>query len=166
MFAGISYLTHAEAKPTRVTDFNNIERITTTILGTPKDTSSVDNKVANSNSNNITNSPVSHKKSDKRSGSTGTALTCNCNDIKTQLKIKVTGNAEDLAITCNGVKTAESIADLVDGYCKMVHNSEMSFWDRTCKLLYSFLIFKKIVMCKLFNLFGFIQCSYKTNTYK
>lgn len=70
---------------------------------------------------------MSHKKSsDKRA-----ANTCNCNEIKTLLKIKVTGNSDDLTITCNGVKAAESIADLVDGYCRIVHNTEMSLWDHS-----------------------------------
>lgn len=32
--------------------------------------------------------------------------TCNCSDIKTQLKIKVTNNEDDLSITCNGVKVS------------------------------------------------------------
>lgn len=80
-----------------------------------------------SNSKNATNSPLSHKKSsDKR-----TANACNCNEIKTLLKIKVTGNSDDLTITCNGVKAAESIADLVDGYCRIVNNTEMSLWDHS-----------------------------------
>lgn len=56
---------------------------------------------------------------------------CNCNEIKTLLKIKVTGNSDDLTITCNGVKAAESIADLVDGYCRIVNNTEMSLWDHS-----------------------------------
>lgn len=47
------------------------------------------------------------------------------------LKIKVTGNSDDLTITCNGVKAAESIADLVDGYCRIVNNTEMSLWDHS-----------------------------------
>lgn len=67
------------------------------------------------------------KSSDKRAA----ANTCNCNEIKTLLKIKVTGNSDDLTITCNGVKAAESIADLVDGYCRIVNNTEMSLWDHS-----------------------------------
>lgn len=43
----------------------------------------------------------------------------------------MTGNSDDLVITCNGVKTAESIADLVDGYCRLVSNTELSLWDRS-----------------------------------
>lgn len=55
---------------------------------------------------------------------------CSCNEMKTLLKLKVVGNSDDLTITCNGAKTANSIADLVDGYCRMVNNTEISYWDR------------------------------------
>lgn len=140
---GISYVTHPQAKPTRVTDFQNIERITTSILpnaSLQKDNSSTNDATnghskssnnaasngSNGSSSKITNSPLSHKKTDKRS-----VTTCNCNEIKTLLKIKVAGNSDDLVITSNGVKTAESIADLVDGYCRLVNNTELSLWDRS-----------------------------------
>lgn len=144
--SGISYVTHPQAKPTRVTDFQNIERITTSMKEDGVCATSTTTAVAGRGNladgvDSVTNSPVSTKKSDKKataaaaaaaaasSGSSSTSA-CNCHDIKTQLKIKVTGNAEDLAITCNGVKTAESIADLVDGYCRIVNNSDLSLWDR------------------------------------
>lgn len=55
---------------------------------------------------------------------------CNCNELKTVLKIKVKGNSDDLTITCNGVNLAASIADLVDGYCRIVNNIDTSFWER------------------------------------
>lgn len=133
---GISYITHPQAKPTRVTDFQNIERILTSNLAATslhKDSNSSDSSSSNnfykSSSNNAPNSPSSNKKSsDKRQNTTA----CNCNEIKTQLKIKVIGNAEDLVIACSGIKTADSIADLVDGYCRIVSNSDISLWDRTC----------------------------------
>lgn len=131
-------MTHPQANPTKVTDFQNIERITTLVL--PVSASSLMNQSTDSNnlkggkdamnngSNNIKNgksNPNMSKKSDKRT------TTCTCNEIKTSLKIKVTGNLDDLTITCNGVKTAESIADLVNGYCRIVKNTELSFWDRS-----------------------------------
>lgn len=141
-------MTHPQAKPTRVTDFQNIERITTSVLPASssqnqkdaqsssdqsnhksgKDSSngsSSSNNVQNGSSGKVPSSPSMNKKSDKRS-----INTCNCNEIKTLLKIKVTGNLDDLVITCNGVKSAESIADLVDGYCRIVNNTEMTLWDR------------------------------------
>lgn len=139
---GISYLTHAQASPTKVTDFQNIERITTSVLSTPKDNANNSQSTNDTNggpmkstsaSNNISNgkssnSPLSQKKNDKR---TTTTSACTCNEIKTLLKIKATGNADDLTITCNGIKTAESIADLVDGYCRIVNNTESSLWERS-----------------------------------
>lgn len=135
---GISYLTHSQGKPTKVTDFQNCERITTYVLAT-KDTNSQleilnlkgtsgssSSSGSGSTGSNITNSPSSNKKnssSDKRSHA------CNCSEIKTQLKITVSG--EELSITCNGIKTAESIAVLVDGYCRLFKNSDISLWDRS-----------------------------------
>lgn len=132
---GISYITHPQAKPTRVTDFQNIERIVTSSLPpSTKDSNSSDSGSSNNlkSSNNTPNSPSSNKKSDKRQNTT-----CACNDLKTQLKIKVIGNAEDLVIACTGIKTADSIADLVDGYCRIVNNIDISLWDRTCKRLFT-----------------------------
>ncbi|KAG4070105.1 hypothetical protein HA402_013348 [Bradysia odoriphaga] len=133
---GVSYVTHPQAKPTRVTDFQNIERITTTVLPVSKDSQPVNNADSNGSSQlkatkngSASNSPIlSKKSSDKRN-----QTTCLCNEIKTQLKIKVKNNVEDLAITCNGVKTAESIADLVDGYCRLFNNTDFSLWERSCK---------------------------------
>lgn len=141
-------MTHPQAKPTKVTDFQNIERIITSVLATASNSQQKDgqsssdqnnhkggkdssgasngaNNVQNGQSGKMPSSPSMNKKSDKRS-----VNTCNCNEIKTLLKIKVTGNSDDLVITCNGVKSAESIADLVDGYCRIVNNTEMSLWDR------------------------------------
>lgn len=134
---GVSYVTHPQAKPTRVTDFQNIERITTTVVAASKDNQATANADSNGSAHmkattkngSASNSPIlSKKSSDKRN-----QTTCSCNEIKTQLKIKVKNNVEDLAITCNGVKTAESIADLVDGYCRLFNNSEGSLWERSCK---------------------------------
>lgn len=80
----------------------------------------------NSRSNNgkTVNSPLANKKLDQKK-----TTTCSCNEIKTLLKIKVAGNVEDLTISCNGLKTAENIADLVDGYCRIVNNTETSLWE-------------------------------------
>lgn len=131
---GISYVTHPQAKPIRVTDFDSVERISTSLLptSTPKNTADANNgyqKAAEKGSSNghaasSGGSPMSNKRSDSPTA-------CDCNEIKTLLKIKVAGNADDLAITCNGIRTAESIADLVDGYCRIVTNTEISRWDRS-----------------------------------
>lgn len=142
---GISYITHPQAKPTRVTDFQNIERISTMILAGQSESTGVGGAGAklappSGGSSSVTSSPLVGKKLKTSGGSSAVASSstttpsCNCHDIKTQLKIKVSGNTEDLAITCNGVKTADSIADLVDGYCRIVNNSDASLWDRTCMI--------------------------------
>lgn len=139
---GISYLTHPQATPTKVTDFLEIERITTSVLPTSltkseQSNSSKSNKSKDSSNNTSSASPdKSSKDKDPKKGATSassasTTSTCNCGEIKTQLRIRVANNSEDLAITCNGIKTAESIADLVDGYCRLFKDTEESLWDRT-----------------------------------
>jgi focal adhesion kinase 1 len=47
------------------------------------------------------------------------------------LRIQVDGNSEDLAITCNGVNTADGIAELIDGYCKIFNENSNSLWDKS-----------------------------------
>lgn len=131
---GISYMTHPQAQPVRVTEFQQIERITTSVLPndqnnhkTPKDANGGDSCDAIQNGQRAKlNSPCLSKKSDRKA-----TTSCLCYEIKTLLKIKVTGNSDDLTITCNGVKAAENIADLVDGYCRIVNRTEMSLWDRS-----------------------------------
>lgn len=113
---GISYITHPQANPMRVTDFENIEKITTSVLQSQHALNSMDGGGGSS----------ANKTSEK-----GDTSQCTCSEIKTLLKIKVKGMInDDLAITCKGVKAAESIADLVDGYCRIVNNSNLTFWER------------------------------------
>lgn len=119
---GISYLTHAQAKPTKVTDFENILSLRTTLLPILHQ-SSITNSSASSKS--LQNS----KSNDSNISQSGSV--CGCSTIKSQLRIQVDGNTEDLAITCNGVNTADGIADLVDGYCKIFNENIVSVWDRT-----------------------------------
>lgn len=114
---GISYITHPQANPMRATDFENIEKITTSVLQSHA-VNSADGNVFGSNAVN------------KMTSEKGDTNQCTCSEIKTLLRIRVKGNSDDLAITCNGVKAAESIADLVDGYCRIVNNSNMTFWER------------------------------------
>ena len=40
------------------------------------------------------------------------------------------GSAELLTITCPSLTVAENMADLVDGYCRMVNNATNSIWNR------------------------------------
>lgn len=126
---GISYITHPQANPIRVSDFRNIEKITTTILHNSNAHMQTEDGTHSNNVNleaeKTSISPSLHNKFNE-----GDTNQCTCNEIKTLLKIKVKGNSDDLAITCNGVKTADSIADLVDGYCRILNNTNISFWER------------------------------------
>lgn len=119
---GISYLTHSQAKATKVTDFENILSLRTTILPILHQ-SSITNSSASSKS-------LQNSKSND-SNISQSASSCGCSTIKSQLRIQVDGNSEDLAITCNGVNTADGIVVLVDGYCKIFNENNVSIWDRT-----------------------------------
>ncbi|XP_026332711.1 focal adhesion kinase 1 isoform X5 [Hyposmocoma kahamanoa] len=49
---------------------------------------------------------------------------------KAALQLRVKGATETLTITCSSVEAAESLADLVDGYCRLVTDSQTSLWNR------------------------------------
>lgn len=122
-FSGISYRTHPRATPICVTDFHCIEKITTSVL---HEQSVLDDKDTDA-------SIFQCKKTDPQcsvSSNEYPSNLCNCNDIKALLRIKVAGNLDDLTITCNGFKAADSIADLVDGYCRIVKKTDKSCWVR------------------------------------
>ncbi|XP_058461464.1 uncharacterized protein LOC131436643 isoform X2 [Malaya genurostris] len=130
---GISYSVNPQAPPTKVTDFENIERISTGVVSSSltKSGHQVTKLPGSKNSKDqpdLTSSCGSGGSGDKKDKK---GVICPCSEIKTQLKIKVSGNSEDLAITCDGIKTSESIADLVDGYCRLFNNTDISLWDRT-----------------------------------
>lgn len=117
---GISYLTHAQAKPNKVADFENILSLRTSVLQTLQN-STITNSTASGRSMHSSKS----NESNISQGSNG----CGCSAIKSQLRIEVDGNTE--TITCNGVNTADGIADLVDGYCKIYNENNLSVWDRS-----------------------------------
>ncbi|XP_013181827.1 PREDICTED: focal adhesion kinase 1 isoform X2 [Papilio xuthus] len=50
---------------------------------------------------------------------------------KGALQLRVKGATETLTIMCSTVEAAESLADLVDGYCRLVTDSQTSLWNRT-----------------------------------
>lgn len=106
-----------------MTDFQNIVKITTSVLQihTFEKQQKCDKDTKRTNI---------HKVKEQVSDEKNTNL-CLCNEMKALLKITVKGNSDDLVITCNGVNTVDSIADLVDGYCRIVNNTEISFWDRS-----------------------------------
>lgn len=125
-FLGISYQTHPQASLTNVAQFKDVVAIKTCTL--PKE------KLPKSGEN-----------------ATESDVNCNCQKIKTQIKISASNNVEDLVITCNGInvsyqlyiscflstqyifppQTAESIADLIDGYCRLLSKDlEFTVWQR------------------------------------
>ena len=54
---------------------------------------------------------------------------------KSVLQLRVAGSAELLTITCPSMAEAENMADLVDGYCRLVNQSSTSIWSRKGKSL-------------------------------
>ncbi|XP_037529937.2 LOW QUALITY PROTEIN: focal adhesion kinase 1-like [Rhipicephalus sanguineus] len=49
---------------------------------------------------------------------------------KPVLQLKIAGASEVLSISCPSLAVAESIADLVDGYCRLIQGTQASFWSR------------------------------------
>lgn len=56
-------------------------------------------------------------------------------DGKGLLQLKIAGAAEPLTITCSCLDIAEDMADLIDGYCRFVHDVQKTLWTRKGKLL-------------------------------
>ncbi|XP_067628477.1 focal adhesion kinase 1 isoform X2 [Eurosta solidaginis] len=112
---GISYQTHPQADLTSVSTFKDIIKIVT--LTIPRE--NVNNQIKKNLGPNAGNVEDKHNP-------------CKCWEVKTQLRITTKSNDEDLVITCDGVNTAESIADLIDGYCCLIHDSGgyVSIWER------------------------------------
>ena len=46
------------------------------------------------------------------------------------LQLRVAGSSELLTVTCPNLREAENIADLIDGYCRLVNHSPTSIWNR------------------------------------
>jgi focal adhesion kinase 1 len=55
---------------------------------------------------------------------------------KCSVQIRVAGSPDLLVITCPSLSVAENLADLVDGYCRLVNNSSTSIWTRKGKKNY------------------------------
>ena len=51
-------------------------------------------------------------------------------DLKGLVKLKISGAPEPLTITCPSLSSAEEIADLIDGYCRLVNSGQVSCWNR------------------------------------
>lgn len=52
---------------------------------------------------------------------------------KACVKLRVAGAQEPLSISCTNIEQAESISDLIDGYCRLITNSTTSLWNRKGK---------------------------------
>lgn len=52
------------------------------------------------------------------------------NNSKASLQLRVAGSSELLTITCPSLDVAESMADLIDGYCRLVNRAPTSIWHR------------------------------------
>ena len=46
------------------------------------------------------------------------------------VQLRVAGRPEPLTLTCGCLREADNMADLVDGYCRLVNNSSSSLWTR------------------------------------
>ena len=53
------------------------------------------------------------------------------NDLKGVLKLKISGTSEPLTISCPSLAAADEMAELIDGYCRLVNSSKQSCWNRT-----------------------------------
>lgn len=61
-------------------------------------------------------------------------LVSDCNTHqKAMLQLRVAGATETLTITCPSLSEAESLADLIDGYCRLHNNTDTSLWNRKGK---------------------------------
>lgn len=92
VFAGISYQTHPQASLKNVAQFKDVVAIKTCTL--PKE------KLPKA-SENATESTESHN------------FNCNCQKIKTQIKISASNNVEDLVITCNGINVSALFPSII-----------------------------------------------------
>lgn len=63
---------------------------------------------------------------------------------KAMLQLKVSGASETLTITCPTLPQAESLADLIDGYCRLTNGTDASLWTRegTFVILSKYFVFK------------------------
>ncbi|BFY99904.1 hypothetical protein BsWGS_02939 [Bradybaena similaris] len=51
-------------------------------------------------------------------------------DCKGVVQLKITGAAEPLTITCKTLDEVEDMADLIDGYCRLVHDMQGTLWSK------------------------------------
>ena len=78
-----------------------------------------------------------HIQSIHTSNSTDTASSSSSaasTDSKACLQLRVAGQSELLSVSCPSNVVAENMADLIDGYCRLVNNSNTSIWNRKGKI--------------------------------
>lgn len=46
------------------------------------------------------------------------------------VQLKIVGATEPLTVTCKTLDEVEDMADLIDGYCRLVHDMHGTFWTR------------------------------------
>uniref|UniRef100_A0A0B7BAE7 non-specific protein-tyrosine kinase n=1 Tax=Arion vulgaris TaxID=1028688 RepID=A0A0B7BAE7_9EUPU len=51
-------------------------------------------------------------------------------DGKGVVQLKIVGATEPLTITCKALDEVEDMADLIDGYCRLVHDRQGTLWSR------------------------------------
>lgn len=49
---------------------------------------------------------------------------------KAMVQLRVAGTSESLTVTCASMEAAESLADLIDGYCRLLAGTNTSLWNR------------------------------------
>lgn len=57
------------------------------------------------------------------------------NHRKAVVQIKVAGAVDPLLITCSKLEMVESIADLIDRYCRLVNGTSVSLWNKRGKFI-------------------------------
>ena len=65
-------------------------------------------------------------------------------DNKGILQLKIAGATEPLTVVCTSLDTAEDMADLIDGYCRLVHDMTKTLWSKkgkSCIIFWSYFIF-------------------------
>ncbi|XP_046384921.1 focal adhesion kinase 1 [Ischnura elegans] len=145
---GISYMTHRGTArgtrshatyllPVRMADFDRIQSIETVVPGSdgsiPMSSSSPNSGggapssgAAVSSSSSVSATCEVHQHSGGGGANAGKVSEA----AKAIVKLQVAGASESLSVTCPSLDVAESMADLIDGYCRLASGNESSFWTR------------------------------------
>jgi focal adhesion kinase 1 len=108
---GISYTAQAASQLILVADFSHVSQVETLLAPTS----------STMETENLHHQPHRHSN-------------------KAVIQIKVAGASEPLLITCASIDMAESIADLIDRYCRLVNGTHLSLWNKRGSLFIYFLV--------------------------